>query len=553
MISPQDQRIIQIDVTNACIHKCSNCTRFCGHHKKPFFMDMATFKRAVDSLDGYVGTVGIMGGEPTLNPHFEEMAEYLASKREPKKQGALIRPQAHFMDEIHDVEMEHTFVHKRGDVERRTVNGPGLWSAMGENYKKYYETIQDTITYQALNDHSNVMYHQPALISRHDLNIPDKEWIPMRDACWVQNLWSACITPKGAFFCEIAGALDMLFDGPGGWEIEPGWWKKTPGEFGEQLKWCEICGLALDTFMRNANEEMDDVSPELYEKLKRIDSPGLRTGRVNLLQINNGVISEESKALIEKRKDRSGDMPYTESYSARYDEKKTNLFHKEIRVISMAEIEKGTFGQLLYKELFYARYDQYLLIMVGEVKETGAIDALMHLVTNPGTLLYRKYDRDINDEYFEANQGAQVMLLCGIAHSIRDTGWDRILKLESLEQLVKIWQPAKVVLFAPEMVKTVPAVEIQKDLRYLIFGAGRILEKTIDKIESCGGRVTGVVDSDVELCGRNIFGYDVGRPEDICYRKDEYDIVMIAVGPRYREVKEMLLGYGLSEKEMAWI
>ena len=52
MKSPQDMRIIQIDITNACFHRCSNCTRFCGHHKKPFFMDFETFKRAVDSFEG---------------------------------------------------------------------------------------------------------------------------------------------------------------------------------------------------------------------------------------------------------------------------------------------------------------------------------------------------------------------------------------------------------------------------------------------------------------------------------------------------------------------
>ena len=63
--------------------------------------------------------------------------------------------------------------------------------------------------------------------------MPDEVWLPLRDKCWVQNEWSASITPKGAFFCEIAAALDMLFDGPGGWKIEPGWWRRTPEEFGD--------------------------------------------------------------------------------------------------------------------------------------------------------------------------------------------------------------------------------------------------------------------------------------------------------------------------------
>ena len=81
MISPQDMKIIQIDITNACVHSCSNCTRFCGHHKKTFMMDFETFKQAVDSLDGFDGIVGMIGGEPTLHPEFERFADYMRQKR----------------------------------------------------------------------------------------------------------------------------------------------------------------------------------------------------------------------------------------------------------------------------------------------------------------------------------------------------------------------------------------------------------------------------------------------------------------------------------------
>ena len=139
MKSPKDMRIIQIDVTNACVFQCSNCTRFCGHHKKNFFMDFDTFKQAVDSLEGYVGTIGIMGGEPTLNPDFERMAEYLASKKTAKKSDIMLRPQRHFMDSIHDLEFDHTFYYPCGNGKRQTVDGPGLWATTKAFYKKYYE------------------------------------------------------------------------------------------------------------------------------------------------------------------------------------------------------------------------------------------------------------------------------------------------------------------------------------------------------------------------------------------------------------------------------
>ena len=219
MKSPRDMIVVQIDITNACIHQCSNCTRFCGHHKKPFFMDFETFKRAVHSLDGYVGVVGLMGGEPTLHPEFTRMAQYLASHRAPMGENHMHLPQTHLMDAVHDLEYSNTYPYPMRDTQRAAINGAGLWTTNVEGYKKYYEIIQDNIKYQMINDHSNPMYHQPILISRKALGINDDEWHKLRDNCWIQNTWSATITPKGAFFCEVAGALDMLFEGPGGWEI----------------------------------------------------------------------------------------------------------------------------------------------------------------------------------------------------------------------------------------------------------------------------------------------------------------------------------------------
>src|SRR5689334_24222844 len=40
---------------------------------------------------------------------------------------------------------------------------------------------------------------------------PDEQWIPMRDACWVQNTWSASIRQGRTYFCEVAGMLDDLY------------------------------------------------------------------------------------------------------------------------------------------------------------------------------------------------------------------------------------------------------------------------------------------------------------------------------------------------------
>ncbi len=273
MKSPSEQKIIQIDLTNVCTHSCSNCTRFCGHHEKPFMMDFETFKRAVDSLVDSPGIVGIMGGEPTLHPEFGRFVEYYASKigaQEPRRRA---------LEPIVDFSEYRT--RELADVCGRR----GLFTSLGKGYYRHFELIQEVFDYQCINDHTNPGLHQALLVSRRELGVTDEEWVPLRDNCWIQNLWSSTVTPKGAFFCEVAGALDMLFGGPGGLEVDSEWWKRTPDQFGDQLQWCELCGAALQVPRRLANEEVDDISPVLCEKLKAVNSPKLRRQRVEVLDV----------------------------------------------------------------------------------------------------------------------------------------------------------------------------------------------------------------------------------------------------------------------------
>ena len=66
----RDNVVIQIEVTNACHLSCANCSRFVGHHKRPFYMSLSDVEQAIKSLDGYPGRIGLMGGEPALHPEF---------------------------------------------------------------------------------------------------------------------------------------------------------------------------------------------------------------------------------------------------------------------------------------------------------------------------------------------------------------------------------------------------------------------------------------------------------------------------------------------------
>lgn len=274
MKSPAEQKIIQIDITNACPHKCSNCTRFCGHHTKSFMMDEPVFQEAVHSLEDFPGMVGIMGGEPTIHPKFDGFVNFYADRIGGERYlDRALEPIVDF-SEYRTENLASVYVKR------------GLWTSLGAGYYRHFELIQEVFGYQCINDHTNPGLHQALLITRKELGIPDDEWIKLRDACWIQNLWSSCITPKGAFFCEVAGALDMLFNGPGGWKVEKNWWQRTPEEFGEQLQWCELCSAALQVPRRQANWEVDDISPDIAKKLEALNSPKLRRGDVQVFDPN---------------------------------------------------------------------------------------------------------------------------------------------------------------------------------------------------------------------------------------------------------------------------
>ena len=142
MRSPKEMRTIQIDITNACIHQCSNCTRMCGHHKKNFFMDWNTFKAAVDSLKGYEGTIGIMGGEPTLHPEFERFVRYLGDnigiKKEPT---AFIKPASNFIHRLRNEEISKYEMYETTQGNRPKIPGAGLWSTITEKYFEFFDAF----------------------------------------------------------------------------------------------------------------------------------------------------------------------------------------------------------------------------------------------------------------------------------------------------------------------------------------------------------------------------------------------------------------------------
>jgi hypothetical protein len=238
-----DMDTVQIEITNACVNQCSNCTRFCGHFKKPYFMDFDQFREAVNSMKGFPKMIGIMGGEPLLHPDFFKFCKYLSLLRIPKEQ-------------------------------------LGLWTTFPRGYEHYREIICEAFGNIFLNDQSRPdIYHCPILVAAEEV-IPDRKEMFLRiEHCWLQENWSASINPKGAFFCEIAAAMSLLFKGSMGWKVEPGWWKRTVKDYKKQIEeFCPKCGAALFLPRRASIDGRDDISPKNLERLKA-KSPKIKRGK----------------------------------------------------------------------------------------------------------------------------------------------------------------------------------------------------------------------------------------------------------------------------------
>ncbi|MDR1740638.1 MAG: hypothetical protein LBR38_02160 [Synergistaceae bacterium] len=207
---------------------------------------------------------------------------------------------------------------------------------------------------------------------RKELGVSDAEWIAKRDACWIQNNWSAGITPKGAFFCEVAGTMDMLFDGPGGWPVEPGWWNREPKDFGSQLEWCEMCGGCLDVPQRLSCDGRDDVTPAMYERLKALGSPKALAGKV--------VVHDPAEFDASKYHTFTSGNEYMDAGgNQRFGEHNRNIYPKSFAVTPAAGLRKLLAGPSGVP-------DDWVIVSDDRAKAERAAKYIGGFIINPGCL-----------------------------------------------------------------------------------------------------------------------------------------------------------------------
>ncbi len=252
MIPIWDAMFCVIDITNICGMGCLYCSRYDRHIRddQRYFMGNDEIERAVRSLKGWPSRIGIVGGEPTMHPHFPEVCELL----------------------------------RRIEVRRRLV----LFTAGGRRYRQFHREIKETFSYVVYNEHNprqrEVCRHQPTTIAIGDLVKDEAYRNQLIDNCWVQHQWCPVINRKGGFFCEIAASLDFLLDGPGGYPVEPGWWQKKPPEFQDQVdRSCHLCGMAVPFERPLLKEKREYFTKSVMELFRDHKLRCLREGDVIIL------------------------------------------------------------------------------------------------------------------------------------------------------------------------------------------------------------------------------------------------------------------------------
>jgi hypothetical protein len=162
----------------------------------------------------------------------------------------------------------------------------GLWTGLHLGGHPLEALCSATFGYFNVNTHGGSSWHQPVLVASGEIARSDEELWRWIDACWVQSVWSSSITPKGFFPCEVMGALDLLFSGPGGIHVSPACWQHDLAFYRYLFElWCPRCGACVPGLPRRQDcEAIDDISPRNLEALARKGSVRVQQGRYSVFR-----------------------------------------------------------------------------------------------------------------------------------------------------------------------------------------------------------------------------------------------------------------------------
>ena len=222
-----------IDITYYCGRGCIYCTRSDRHlGKRRYHMTLEEVEKAIVSYSP-LAPIGLIGGEPQRHPEFNEICKL--------------------------VQMHHPTPF-------------ALFTSIVPTDKERIKLISDTFWFVPLHEHSELQEmqftHQPMTIAIKDAVRDEKLREMLIDDCWLQRKWCPTITKDGAFFCETGASIARMM-GMKGWDVEPGWWMRTPEMFGYQKEVCQYCGMAIPMKRQLMADKVEKISPSVLELMKK--------------------------------------------------------------------------------------------------------------------------------------------------------------------------------------------------------------------------------------------------------------------------------------------
>jgi len=232
-------------------------------------MDPTTFRVACKALREFVEqppdrngrrrVVGMIGGEPLHHPEFRRLVGIMR-----------------------DVFPDASKVGLWTSETPKSHNWPYVERLLGlRPTTTVYPVGRGEGGYLNWNRHDSECYHQPVLVGIQDVIDDEETMWELIESCPLQEEWSGTITPKGFFFCEVAGAMDLAFDGPGGMPVNCGCWKHDLADYREQIeRWCPRCGVCLPLKGRRDTDRLDDISDRNANDLAKLGSPRVLDGGI---------------------------------------------------------------------------------------------------------------------------------------------------------------------------------------------------------------------------------------------------------------------------------
>lgn len=263
--------IIQIVVTTSCdLFTCSNCTQLLPFRTDYRHMDLSCFERAVISLKDWPGVVGLFGGNPCSHPQFPDLCRILASHIPQPRRG-----------------LWSNNLLRHGAVVRDTFYPEGRFNLNAHGDEYVAGMMEFWVPNRIIpSSRRTPAWHSPILLNYRDFGITEEDWIARREACDINQRWSAAIVQRDlkpyAYFCEVAAALDGIRGENHGTPVHYGWWQAPMAQFQSQVHGCcdQGCGIPLKAKGSIDADQTYDIS-ESFIPLTRISRSNAITTHPN--------------------------------------------------------------------------------------------------------------------------------------------------------------------------------------------------------------------------------------------------------------------------------